>query len=718
MWGPILEWARSTVRLDGSLLEKNLVITEAARVPAYELTLQTLFETRDIDPDPLKVPLTEGAEPADKPKSREQVDLWEAPSVPPAEFKEHRASRPIPSTLKIYDCTQCIREGKVDCDRCGGAGRSACANCRGRGRKACDTCHGLAKTNCLRCNGRGMKEGVTLLTKAEDACPACQGAGKIPCARCQHGELECEMCGAQGKIECAKCKTLGKVVCADCQGEGQLLKGLSVSSFFKPYAATAFAAVEPIPAPVVKEALEKSKRSAPERADVLLDETFVQKAEAPDTIKFHLKELLAKLKPMLSHKTRAVRQEMSLTRTEAIRVRGSFEGQDLVCWMVPGENTVFPDKNPFQDLVDQLWGQAQAAIGTGDFSNAQSLARRTLAYDPLHAEATRFLNDMETRVKGETLKAGLLGGLAAFGLAAGFIFFEKGVHKLMPALQAGLALVLLSAGIGAAWLPVVKKVPGRRLRFGAVFGSSFGVLALMCLLVRGVLGWDIVRAADQRAFQQDWDEYFPRGVSELYWPDDLRNLQALLAEYQGSRVDLSEVKKSIERQKRYRTEKEQVEQRFRERLAQTLQNGGLSIPQKIAQLEEIRQYYKLQSVDVSAVDGPLQEMTSKLQAAPSAPRGKISITRSAAPAAAPKKAPPPRARPAPSNKTRYVAPSQTPILKKSRRVPPVPEKKATRDREKAPAPPPPPAKAAPAKPAPVKPAPAKPTPTRKSNSWF
>ncbi len=619
----VLDWARSVSRLESGALERQLELRAAQRVPVYDFSLQSLIETRDVFPEQVVQPYEEGMSTAERPLSHDKIKVWELSFEAPADFREFRASRLVPETLTVKDCVECRREGTTACEACNGEGRSACVECRGRGKKACESCHGLGKSNCLRCNGRGLKEGSKLLLSAEDACPGCKGDGKVVCARCEHGEMPCGFCESTGRRPCPKCDKAGRRQCSVCQGKGRIASGYSCTSEFKIVRHASVAAAAAVPASIINTLFGAPGPAAPvQTCDDTFTEEDVRGSALPEALKKELVQLSGKLKPFATQRSRPVRQRLTVGREDVVRIAGVFDGLELVCWLHPKSKKIVPETNPFQNLVGTAWEQAKKAADAGDWDNAVALANKTLTYDPAHAESHQLLGKRETLIFRSILFAAGAAGAGAAVLGALLIFLaEKGLHKAGPAFKAVLVLSILGPLIGLALYPFVKKFPKPKLRLGSTFGGTLAALILFSAVVRGVVGWDGVRNADEAAFRDEWKTKLPMGVSGVYWESDLAALRELEARYAKTRVDLTQVRQEIEKQERLKKEFDRLTAQFNQELRKILNAGPeMGLQEKILKLEGLQETYKIHAVDVSGASGPLAKMREQMRSAPSSSR--------------------------------------------------------------------------------------------------
>jgi hypothetical protein len=620
----LIQWASSARRLDAAALKENLKVRSAQRVPVCEISLSTLLETRS--------PAEDADQPYDEnvPASAADVPggVWDFPSEVKKDFTASQGAYVIETTRRRVDCAACGAAGTARCGACAGEGKLTCANCRGRGKFSCDACNGMAKTKCLKCSGRGMKAGVTLMVSSKDACEDCQGGGQIPCTRCEHGTVKCPLCGAVGVKSCDRCAGKGSAACAACQGRGKLVKAKVFRAQFAPVHGAAAAGGLPVPKPALDKALAGKKPGGSTDLTAGLTEADVAASVCLEGVKGALRQLLQKVAPSLSPNTRVAYQRLSWSGAEITRLDGTFFDQEFVAWVLPEAREVHLEVDPLRNLGEASGKAAEHAHEAKDWKKALELARKTLAFDPHHAEARRILEEW----KRKAWRDGLLGGVAA-GAAIAVAFavwvyqFEKGLHKSGPALQLGALAVAAGAALGALSTPALLKAAQRQVRLlTAVLPAAAGA-TLLLVCVRFVFGWNPVASADQKALDAAMKERFATGVSEVYWEDDLRFLEELSGRYRGTRADLAAVDAGLEKQKNLKAARERLVAEMEAKLAAAAR-AETPPAEKIAQLKELRSLYVLNTMEPAPVDKAIADEEARVKRAAEEAaknRGRMSI---------------------------------------------------------------------------------------------
>jgi hypothetical protein len=236
----------------------------------------------------------------------------------------------------------------------------------------------------------------------------------------------------------------------------------------------------------------------------------------------------------------------------------------------------------------------------------------------------------------------------------------------MPAVVSGAATFVVTIGVALALLPAARHLFSMRRRAAVVGGSSVGAIFLLFFLVRGVLGINPVRITDQRALAAELKANFRYGISTVYQASELVALQGLYEKYKNSWADLTELNGALVTQTALKTEHETLSREFREKLDAVLVSNAF-LPDKRASIVDLKEYYALRNVDVSAAEKALSDidrMVTTSHQAPTARRsssGTISITplRATSPVGKKTSAAPAKkaaARPAPMVKKKAAAP--------------------------------------------------------------
>jgi hypothetical protein len=619
--GRLLDWARANSRLDAASLRENLLPLHAEKVPVYEFYLTTLLETRLPELRDVVREYQEGAPSATAPTG--PLDLWKHEVAVPAEYKESKSEHPVPESFQSTPCAVCASNGVLSCKACHGMGQTACPNCQGSGSRPCDYCKGFGKSDCLKCGGKGVSAGGAA-AKPGDACEACQGGGKVPCARCRDGNVACDVCRSAGRGRCAACQGKGSGPCGACAGKGKILIGKAFRAEFRPVRFAGSAALEKAPKDAVERAL-KDKAPGGE-SEVRLDAAELSSADLPDPVRMGLADLLRKLDPVLSEKTRPARQKLSWLKSEAVRVSGTCFDQEFIYWFVPADGTVVPERDPLRDLGATTAAAAQAAWDAADWARSLALARKTLSYDRENPVARDLLAQWRGKVLKEALTFGGAAALLAGGSAAAWILLaEKGLHKAGPALNA-FGAVAAAGALGAAASGFLGRLlPSTALRRAVLFLAASAVAAGAGLGARAGLGWNGVRDADRAALAGELAAKFPNGVGEVYWQPDLDFLESVGARYAASQADLSGLEAMLEKQRSLKRAQADRVTEFHARLEALAADPALTARVRKERIVALRDLYALQSVDVSAADAKLKELEALASREKEAPRGRLSI---------------------------------------------------------------------------------------------
>ncbi|HRY29382.1 MAG TPA: hypothetical protein P5079_05010 [Elusimicrobiota bacterium] len=625
-----MEWVRAACRFDDRSLQEQLLVRSVETIPAWEVSLWTLLETRgpkaeEIVLSDLSLPGSAGPVPAPS-----EIVVWDHPSETRSDFSESSGRYPIAATLKRCDCPACGRSGSISCGVCSGYGKTACPNCRGAGKIACEYCKGLGKTNCLKCDGKGVNKGAGVVVHAANACDACRGAGKVACTRCVNGEVPCSQCAGAGHQPCSKCRANGKSPCPTCQGKGEILKGYGFQADFRLRKMTTVFSALPAPKSLLDAVFSQKRNDPPEQKDAvpLLQAEHFAALPFPAEARQNLERYSQNLPSTLDANTRMVRQRAAWHSADLCRTTGTFCGQEFVYWVDISSGKVVAEKDPVKDLSAASEQEAEKAWERKEWAAALSLARQTLLFEPDNPQAKRIVDQCRRRMRGESMMLAAGAATAVSLLAAGGIFIlEKGLNRSGPVLRVAVFGLIAGTVLGWIWDRLAaEKFPVRKRRLASFFGTG-GLLICGFLILRWGAGWNPVRSADEAAFQKEWTTRFPSGgPGEVYWEPDLRFLEELAEKYKGTQVDLGRVKSGIEKQRRLKEQRKEQEEELSSRLSALMADAGLNFQDKLRRLTELRDLYQLQSVNVDSVAEAIKkvEEEKKLKEA-ERPRGRISI---------------------------------------------------------------------------------------------
>lgn len=608
-------------------VDSNLHITVGEKIPLYTFTLQVLLESRGPKPEnvtkafrqvPEKERPAENVLPPAPPKDTN--DLWQFSTEPRPDFSAYENTYFVPNTLQVRECNDCFQRGETGCKQCFGKGEEACQNCLGSGTQSCLYCKGLEKVTCIRCGGEGRMTagGVQGVTRAA-RCDACSGTGKFPCTHCKEGKVPCAVCNGGGKGPCKKCNGQGKMACPTCLGDKKIVVGLAFQADFKPFQVS----VKGLAVPGPREAMELAAPTVQPVGEIAVsaDEPFekqVQNLEAGIHGRATLQQLSEKLRARLSSNTRAVKYRLEVAEGSVVRVSGYCAGQEFSFWMAAGRPEIIAEKDPLASLSNSVAVAAEEALGTGDWKKAADLARETLSYSPGHLTASAILSDWRKKVFRECLVAVCVS--AVFGA----VFFsslilraEKGLHKTGALFQVSALQFAVALAVGVVAFPFLLRLYTIKVRWPALVGVLAAGHFAYWIAVQWVLGWNPVRTADQASLNRELAEHFKFGVAKVFYEPDLLYLQGLYKTYKGSEADLSDLQANLDKQLDLKKAKEHDQKMFNAKIAEVA-SSGLPAVKKQERLQELKTYYKLLNVDLSAADDALASVGEDVRRATTA----------------------------------------------------------------------------------------------------
>jgi hypothetical protein len=585
-------------------------ITQAERIPVYRVELQALVEMRSSVLEPMVLPWTteEGEFPESNDPPPDLGKVWDHPSEVPEAFLPRTGTYMVASTRKKKPCKECFERGTINCRQCFGEGTDACTACLGAGALQCHFCRGLGKVACIKCNGEG-KFVSAQMTNRGLRCEACHGTGKFVCTRCKEGRVSCAVCNTTGKQPCVKCEGKKKASCPVCKGSGRLMSGLAFQSEFRPFHAVKNVSLKDGP----PEALELALEQAESRGDLSLapDGSVAeasQEAALPEPVKACAKSLSLQGDTHRVGNGHVVRRRILLKEGAVLRVEGLSDGQRFVYWFTPGRERCVAECDPFTGHAAAKTAAAKEAASHSDWAGAVKEAREAMAMGGENTDAASLVGRWRGRVALETAGAALLGALGACGVSAWSIFSSPtGLHRTGPAVQVAGGMLALGVAVGALLAPALFRVFDRRKRWGIIAGVVAAVFGAASTAAVGGLGWDLVKDADERAFQKEYNELFKYGVASVYNEKDIQRLNGLLVKYEKSRAALIHAQTEQARQVRLKVEYEKRVKTFASDVAAILRSRDIPY-QKIQRLGKLINDNRLFVNDVSPAEKAIEEL--------------------------------------------------------------------------------------------------------------
>lgn len=618
-------------------VDSNLHITLGEKIPLYTFTLQVLLESRGPKPENVTKALRQVPE-KDRPAEnvlppappKDTQDLWQFPSEPRPDFTPYENTYFVPNTLQTRECNECFQRGETGCKQCFGKGEEACQNCLGSGTQSCLYCKGLEKVTCIRCGGEGrMTAGGVQGVGRAARCDACNGTGKFPCTHCKEGKVPCPACNGGGKGPCKKCNGQGKTACPTCLGDKKIVVGLAFQADFKPFQV----AVTGLAVPGPREAVELAAPTVQPVGEIAVsaDEPFekqVQNLDAGTHGRATLQQLAEKLRSRLSPNTRAVKYRLEVAEGSVIRVSGYCAGQEFSFWMAAGRPEIIAEKDPLASLSNSVAVAAEEALSAGDWKKAVDLARETLSYSPGHLTALTILSDWRRKVFRECLVGVVASAVLAAVFFSGLILHaDKGLHKTGALFQVSALQFVVALVAGVVAFPFLLRLYPIKVRWPSLAGALAAAHLAYWIAAHWVLDWNPVRTADQAALNREMEAHFKFGVAKVFYEPDLLYLQGLYKTYKDSEADLSNLQSNLDKQLELKKAHEHDQKMFNAKVAEVAASGLPAVKKK-ERIEELKAYYKLLNIDLSAADQALEavgEDVRRATAASNTKRSRITI---------------------------------------------------------------------------------------------
>lgn len=612
----LLSYLRARNTQIRKIVDNNLNISLGERIPVYVFTLQALLETRSSKLDDVVKPLSSVPEEDRPPETAAPTeptgpsDVWQYKSEFRPDFASHDGTYFVPDSRRVQDCTECYQRGIMGCRQCFGKGQETCPTCLGSGSQACLYCRGLMKINCLRCAGEGRLTAAGVHGAAHATrCDACNGSGKFPCNHCAEGRVPCTTCNATGKGPCRRCEGTGKVNCTACGGDKKVISGRAFRAEFRPVQVTASGFAQPGP----REAQDLAMGTLKPLGEIAVstEESFdkqIQTLAGSGGARGTLQILSDRLKIKLTPMTRAAKYRLEVSEGAVVRLSGYCAGQEFAYWMIEGNPTIVAEKDPLASLGDTMAVSAEEAKDAGDWQRAVDLAYETLELSPDHMGAQGILSDWRKKIVSEVFGGAFLSGLlVAGGYATYILTAPKGLHR-MGAIGT-VSLWQFGVAFAAAMCAIVPflRLYRSKVRWPALIGVLLSAHLMFGMVAGHGFDWNPVRRADQTALMRELSQRFKFGGAKVYYEPDLLMLRSIEEKYKNSLADLSVVTRAIDKQLELKAAFERDQSTFNEKIAAILKSNQLP-PQKREQVEDLRAYYKLMNIDLSAADRALAEI--------------------------------------------------------------------------------------------------------------
>ncbi len=184
----------------------KIEIISVIEKPSYKLSLRTHYERRELK-DGIRP--YRGETIGVKLINKSNVEIWSFTGATPEikEFEEKQELYTIVNSQEVHRCSNCKGQGEVTCYSCHGRGEVKCSTCGGTGRIRCGSflgCSGKGyKEKTEYSNGRSY-------TKKE-TCSYCGGRGYTDCS-CGNGWVVCSRCRGSGRLTCDICDGQGEII--------------------------------------------------------------------------------------------------------------------------------------------------------------------------------------------------------------------------------------------------------------------------------------------------------------------------------------------------------------------------------------------------------------------------------------------------------------------------------------------------------------------------
>jgi len=388
------------------------------------------------------------------PLNKARIDPWQYDFPPNSDFAQHRRSKSVFESRRVYECSTCKASGEVTCGTCSGSGLDDCSDCNGLGSNECSTCDGggqIARTRtrkeqaeCSSCSGSGkFNERLS--------CHRCHGRGTVfeeveeeyyvPCTRCSStGKITCHTCRGRGQVTCSTCDGSGRVTCHRCAGEKRLISFVSVEVEEDPVSGDRQFIAPSLPAFKKKDGpLARLTGSSVFAQDELQKIERLKFADQPAAVVLTNEVESCRT----SHSGKILRQRIEIEQCLIVEYRYRYHDQVYAVFVNPAHGLVEDLGGPIQSLISNTFSSAEEAYSAGRFEEAYRLIVRSLCMDEAMESEKNLRDQIVTALRASYLKVAAAVWIGAAAVWLPLTAFISNLQDPWP-----LALGLLPLGIG------------------------------------------------------------------------------------------------------------------------------------------------------------------------------------------------------------------------------------------------------------------------------
>jgi len=418
--------------------ERDVRVKKIMNSPVNYVVVKAFYENREIENN--KVPSKRRPSKAPRIMDARDYDRWEIRCPEPRMlFRDIENEIIIEESKHIAECEICDSEGKMGCD-CN-RGKEVCPTCHGHKGWDCDVCGGDGQISCKHCKGTGKrvkrevigydKNNQAVYDNVSYTCVDCGGIGKMTCDKCDGGGyVDCDACDKTGQVTCHKCNGTCRVTCTSCTGAGFFLHYVKINQEFGTDICTqvldsydvnrsvygdGFAPFIPYEKDILIAAYESEYAMDEFPADEILSYTH----DKPYKVKNLVNRLEDKRRESGIAK-RHLRHRIEIYQRDVLEISYEFQNNTFQMMVDTSTGQVLMNKNPYENVVDNLTGELRQIYKKGDLSQFliayQEISNITKNDDSLfvHKKVTRMMKKL-------VIKCGIV---ALLGSALALLFMS------------------------------------------------------------------------------------------------------------------------------------------------------------------------------------------------------------------------------------------------------------------------------------------------------
>lgn len=513
-------------------------IIELIEYPSFRLIYKVELETRTLSqfsrPDDKQIETPAAILSPDK------VDIWQIESEKVKEFINYKQVLEIEGSLTSAQCRLCFGRGAVSCSVCNGEKGIVCAKCMGDGKIVCPACKRSKIILCTKCSGRGRVYSESQEDYA--VCSECGGKGSFSCDNCAEGYVICQACQGKKRLPCDDCGGAGEIKCKECSGKGQIISGYRIEAIFKPIEEKAEIENNEIPKNIINTILPKSA--------YIFDRNISNEEIDNKSISDEILTKIELLKNTIhtDSSNRIVYRTITLEKKSVYLLRYNIGGNETQAWIADSGARVFCEHKLLTDFYVDIIDELKQKITKGKISDAAALCSTIQKVKGLEKE----IEDIYKLIRKKLYifsNAGAFLGAVVFSVFTLPIIFSSSIKSLHHNYVIILSIVInvLTGAIIGEIVFLIRFGFLNRILHRLMTGFILAAVTLYLFYnITGMIDKNFAMNLDKKAFEKEYNRYFPFGLRTLSKNEDIIFLEKLSAKYKPAGIDVSLIEKNIE----------------------------------------------------------------------------------------------------------------------------------------------------------------------------